>query len=319
MTIKELYQKSLDRGVIASDMTEDTFREKISTEEGLKSYYDFATQKKGLRFHPFDVFKERIGWNNEFSAAANAHVEQRNSIPSVEDSLPMQPMKLNPSVKDHPAPTNEQEYMQNLINQITSGEEQMPTSTTQPTKQEGDWADRFMDKWENVEQVPIVGELADMGKTAVAGVTAGTSRLIGGGTLNTAAMMMDNPIKVDAMGQPQYIPMGQTRKMNEIQAEQRLSYEDQLAAANRVAQAKKEGKEPDATDLRNSTFVRAANSVNDFADKMSKIARPADIAEDDTFIDLVSRGELINAAQLALGSTAESLPYMASNLVKTLQ
>lgn len=67
ITISELYKKSADRGVLKAGMTEQQFRENISTEEGLRSYYDYATTKGGMKFHPYDEFKQRIGWEKEFA------------------------------------------------------------------------------------------------------------------------------------------------------------------------------------------------------------------------------------------------------------
>lgn len=80
MTISELYKKSADRGVLKAGMTEQQFRDNISTEEGLRSYYDYATTTGGMKFHDYDVFKERIGWDKEFNAQPTTQTVTTDSV-----------------------------------------------------------------------------------------------------------------------------------------------------------------------------------------------------------------------------------------------
>ena len=80
MTISELYKKSADRGVLKAGMTEQQFRDNISTEEGLRSYYDYATTTGGMKFHEYDVFKERIGWDKEFNAQPTTQTATTDSV-----------------------------------------------------------------------------------------------------------------------------------------------------------------------------------------------------------------------------------------------
>ena len=68
MTIAELYKKANDRGVLKSGLTEEQFTKQISTDEGLRSFYNYATTKGGMKFHPYDEFKQRIGWNDTFGS-----------------------------------------------------------------------------------------------------------------------------------------------------------------------------------------------------------------------------------------------------------
>ncbi len=96
MTISELYKKAQERGVLTEGLTEDMFRQQISNEEGLKSFYDIATEGGKMKFHPYDVFKERIGWDQEFATPS---------------------MVNQPSVINNPAPTNAQEDSINIANQ----------------------------------------------------------------------------------------------------------------------------------------------------------------------------------------------------------
>ena len=67
MTISELYKKAHDRGVLKSGLTEEQFTKQISTDDGLRSFYNYATTKGGMKFHPYDEFKQRIGWEKEFA------------------------------------------------------------------------------------------------------------------------------------------------------------------------------------------------------------------------------------------------------------
>lgn len=57
--ISQIYTKAREKGVLTDGLTEDMFREQTKTDEGLRSFYDIATSK-GMKFHPFDEFKERF-------------------------------------------------------------------------------------------------------------------------------------------------------------------------------------------------------------------------------------------------------------------
>lgn len=80
--VSSIYQKALQKGLLAEGLTEDMFREQTSTDEGLQSFYDYATSR-GMKFHPFPEFKERF-----------RGVEK-------------------PTVAQNPAPTTEEEYQAN--------------------------------------------------------------------------------------------------------------------------------------------------------------------------------------------------------------
>ena len=54
--ISKIYEKAKQKGVLAEGLTEDMFRQQTATEEGLKSFYDYATQN-GMTFRAFDEFK----------------------------------------------------------------------------------------------------------------------------------------------------------------------------------------------------------------------------------------------------------------------
>ena len=93
MTISELYKKSADRGVLKAGMTEQQFRDNISTEEGLRSYYDYATTKGGMKFHDYDVFKERIGWDKEFNAQSTTQPTAQATATSQAPATPKEEKK----------------------------------------------------------------------------------------------------------------------------------------------------------------------------------------------------------------------------------
>ena len=54
--ISKIYEKAKQKGVLAEGLTEEMFRQQTATEEGLKSFYDYATQN-GMTFRAFDEFK----------------------------------------------------------------------------------------------------------------------------------------------------------------------------------------------------------------------------------------------------------------------
>ncbi len=59
--ITSIYRKACAKGVLdPNTKSEEWFREQISTEKGLRSFYDYATAN-GMKFHPYDEFKKRIG------------------------------------------------------------------------------------------------------------------------------------------------------------------------------------------------------------------------------------------------------------------
>ena len=91
--ISSLYEIACKKGVLdPNTKSEEWFREQISTEKGLRSFYDYATNN-GMKIRPYDEFKQKL------------------SQPIAETP---QPAPQNPSVKDNPAPTTEKEYQENL-------------------------------------------------------------------------------------------------------------------------------------------------------------------------------------------------------------
>lgn len=59
--ITSIYKNACKKGVLNPyTQSEEWFREQISTEDGLRSFYDYATAN-GMKFHPYNEFKQRIG------------------------------------------------------------------------------------------------------------------------------------------------------------------------------------------------------------------------------------------------------------------
>lgn len=103
--ITSIYEKACEKGILdPQTQSEQWFREQLSTEQGVKSFYDHATAN-GMKFHPYPEFKERL------------------TQPIAQPSQPAQPAQpLNPSVAANPAPTTEEEYQQGLEKQdLASG------------------------------------------------------------------------------------------------------------------------------------------------------------------------------------------------------
>lgn len=58
--ISSIYEKACAKGVLdPNTKSEEWFRKQIATEDGLRSFYDYATAN-GMNFHPYDEFKQRI-------------------------------------------------------------------------------------------------------------------------------------------------------------------------------------------------------------------------------------------------------------------
>lgn len=110
--ISSLYEIACKKGVLDSNTkSEEWFREQISTEKGLRSFYDYATTN-GMKIRPYDEFKQKL------------------SQPIAETT---QPAQQNPSVKYNPAPTTEKEYQEKLAIQNEDATP-LPNGTAMPAK-----------------------------------------------------------------------------------------------------------------------------------------------------------------------------------------
>ena len=111
--ISSLYEIACKKGVLdPNTKSEEWFREQISTEKGLRSFYDYATNN-GMKIRPYDEFKQKL---QQPIAETPQHAQQ------------------NPSVKDNPAPTTEKEYQENLAIQNEDATP-LPDGTVTPAMQ----------------------------------------------------------------------------------------------------------------------------------------------------------------------------------------
>ncbi len=103
--ITSIYKKACTKGILNPEtQSEDWFREQLSSEKGIKSFYDHATAN-GMKFHPYPEFKERLTQPIETSQPTQPAQGEQTAQP------------LNPSVKANPTPTTEEEYQANLARQ----------------------------------------------------------------------------------------------------------------------------------------------------------------------------------------------------------
>lgn len=117
--ISSIYEKACAKGILdPQTQSEQWFREQLSTDLGIESFYNHATAN-GMKFHPLPEFKQRL------------------TQPIDEQPSSAQP--ANPSVKANPAPTTEAEYQESLRRQdAASGATNDPNQpfvapqTTQP-------------------------------------------------------------------------------------------------------------------------------------------------------------------------------------------
>jgi len=109
--IAELYQVAQKKGVLKQGMTEDMFRQQTQTDDGLKSFYDYATTH-GLRLQPYDTFKTGI-----------------RSIKQIE-SEQHATQTTNPTVENNPAPTTNQEEVQSIRMQEQADRDAAGVQTT---------------------------------------------------------------------------------------------------------------------------------------------------------------------------------------------
>jgi hypothetical protein len=253
-----------------------------------------------------------------------------------------------PSVAEHPAPTtaeedsislakqNEGEQQYNVVTPTVGEQIVQPSSTisAEPTiapiqkeeeNEEQSTLDRGMqiidDAW---DKSGFLGKaflspmkLAEVGISLVQGAASGVVEWGGRGAMSLMAQAVENnkagnydTFKVDAMGNPMFVP-----KIGEDGQYEKAGYsiEEQIEAAKRVEQAEAEGKEADIKDKNASMYVRAANKLEKVADRLHKSSMPNDVAEDATFIDLIREGEVMDAVQLSVASTGQSIPYMLLN------
>ena len=316
--LQEEYKLAIDNKMLSPKVSEQDFENMLKDETKRKEYWDYCHQKNPS-FYADDY--------NRFSQLTTEMLGEAS----------------RPTVAENPAPTTAEEDSISLAKQ-NEGEQQynivtpMMEQTMQPTnntaaepiqdeekKEEQSALDRGMqiidDAW---DKSGFLGKaflspmkLAEVGISLVQGAASGIVEWGGRGAMSLMAQAVENnkagdydTFKVDAMGNPMFVP-----KIGEDGQYEKAGYsiEEQIEAAKRVEKAESEGKEADIKDKNASMYVRAANKLEKVADKLHKSSMPKDVAENATFIDLIREGEIMDAVQLSVASTGQSIPYMLLN------
>ena len=133
--ISKIYEKAKQKGVLAEGLTEEMFRQQTATEEGLKSFYDYATQN-GMTFRAFDEFKNAFykkpaeQSTTEAEQPSNAAEQQQQTQQPQQSSTQTQKPLTQEEVKDIAF------KMQagNLVNDVFNKTNQVIADTNQQNK-----------------------------------------------------------------------------------------------------------------------------------------------------------------------------------------
>lgn len=133
--ISKIYEKAKQKGVLAEGLTEEMFRQQTATEEGLKSFYDYATQN-GMTFRAFDEFKNAFykkPAEQPTTAAdhpANSAEKQQQTQQPQQSSTQMQ----NPLTQEEAKDIAFKMQAGNLVNDVFNKTNQVIADTNQPNK-----------------------------------------------------------------------------------------------------------------------------------------------------------------------------------------
>ena len=133
--ISKIYEKAKQKGVLAEGLTEEMFRQQTATEEGLKSFYDYATQN-GMTFRAFDEFKNAF-YKKPAEQPATAAEQPANAAEQQQQT--QQPQQSSTQTQK---PLTQEELnniafkMQagNLVNDVFNKTNQVIADTNQPNK-----------------------------------------------------------------------------------------------------------------------------------------------------------------------------------------
>ena len=133
--ISKIYEKAKQKGVLAEGLTEDMFRQQTATEEGLKSFYDYATQN-GMTFRAFDEFKNAFYKKPADQPTAEA---EQPANEAEQQQQTQQPQQSSTQTQKHLTQEEMKDIafkMQagNLVNDVFNKTNQVIADTNQPNK-----------------------------------------------------------------------------------------------------------------------------------------------------------------------------------------
>ena len=133
--ISKIYEKAKQKGVLAEGLTEDMFRQQTATEEGLKSFYDYATQN-GMTFRAFDEFKNAF-YKKPAEQPTTAAGQPANEAEQQQQT--QQPQQSSTQTQKHLTQEEMKDIafkMQagNLVNDVFNKTNQVIADTNQPNK-----------------------------------------------------------------------------------------------------------------------------------------------------------------------------------------
>lgn len=136
-TITDIYKKAVDNGVLSNQVSEERFSQMLQNDQERKAYWEFAKKKKpGFYSSDYDTFSK----NSSTLLAASVQQPEEEKLEVKQPAVTEQPqgaaaVSTNPTVKDHHAPTTEQEYQANLTVQNEDATP-LPENTAAPSQQQ---------------------------------------------------------------------------------------------------------------------------------------------------------------------------------------
>ena len=136
-TITDIYKKAVDNGVLSNQVSEERFSQMLQNDQERKAYWEFAQKKKpGFYSSDYDTFSK----NSSTLLAASVQQPEEEKLEVKQPAVTEQPqgaaaVSTNPTVKDHHAPTTEQEYQANLTVQNEDATP-LPENTAAPSQQQ---------------------------------------------------------------------------------------------------------------------------------------------------------------------------------------
>lgn len=317
----ELYEIVSKKGLLADGMTEDMFREQTKTDEGLRSFYDYA-KEHGMRVSDWDTFRDKTRGvitaaptdnreTTERQPAQQAGVSggsllneqeelaRQNAILGVTNdpnqpfvgqepqrvTIPRQANLVQEAVnKMATTPTPHMEVDENGLPQYTTTPLPIPTqaSIDADRREQKSWFTNFK---EDIGRNWGTKEgLKQLARTIPSKFAASTVSFMNG--LFAGAQQLSAGTMVGSQfGGVYQVP----------------TLDEQYAAYRRVQNGSKDPK-----DMENSSAVRLIEQGKAIQERLSEKGNPIDLAEDEDFVSLARQGKISSFMRYGLGTAVES-------------
>lgn len=313
--ITSIYEKACAKGILdPQTQSEQWFRDQLSTEQGVKSFYDHATAN-GMKFHPYPEFKERLSQpvSSQPSSAPSvpksgvsggslldeqSELARQNAYQGATNdpnqpfvgqeprvSVPRQANLVQQAInKMATTPTPHVEMDENGLPQYTTTPLPVPTqeSIDADRREQKSWFTNFKEdigrNWGTKEG------LKQLARTIPSKFAASTVRFMNG--LFAGAQQLSAGTMVGSQfGGVYQVP----------------TLDEQYAAYRRVQNGSKDPK-----DIENSSAVRLIEQGKAIQERLSEKGNPINLGEDEDFVSLAKQGKISSFMRYGLGTAVES-------------